>query len=137
MIHPIGELSSTQKPRSLVARWRRKFRDAIDGAVCGVMTESSLRVHLFFAVAAIGVATLMRVEPWRWSVILLCIAIVISAEYFNSALEHLVRVLHPGHDTDLAKALHFAAAGVLVASFVAVIVGLIVLAPPAMELFAG
>jgi len=135
--HPIDELSSTQKPRSLVDRWRRKFRDAGDGLVGGVITESSLRVHWFFAVAAIAVAALLRIEPWRWSVILLCIAIVVAAEYFNSAIEHLVRVLHPGHDSDLAKALHFAAAGVLVASIIAVIVGLIALAPPAMELFAG
>jgi len=124
---------SAEPPSSPLARWRRKFRDAFDGLLHGMRTESSLQVHGVSAIVVLIVAGVLAVEPWRWAALLVCIALVISAEYFNSAIEQLVRGLQPGHNPEIAKALHLAAAAVLVASLLATLIGLIALAAPLQE----
>ncbi len=118
---------------SPLARWRRKFRDAFEGLFHGLRTESSLQVHFVSAIVVLIFAGVLAIEPWRWAVLLICIALVISAEYFNSAIEQLVRGLQPGQNPEIAKALHLAAAAVLVASLLATLIGLIALATPLQE----
>lgn len=118
---------------SRIAVWRRKFGDAFDGLFHGIRTESSLQVQFVFAILVLIVAATLAIQPWRWAVLLTCIALVITAEYFNSAIEQLVRSLHPGQNPELAKALHLAAAAVLFASLLATLIGMIVLAIPLKE----
>ncbi len=133
-------MTQPQGPRSqrvLTARWSDKFREAADGVVYGIRTQESLRVHVAFTLAVIAVAAALQVESWRWAVLVLCIAIVVASELFNSAIEQLVRTLHPQRDPAIAAVLHMAAAGVLVNAGAAVIVGLIVLGPPLLELISG
>lgn len=120
-----------------MARWVRKFRDAGAGVVEGVATESSMRVHFAVGAAVVAAAAILDVEAWRWAVLLICIAVVLASEYFNSAIEQVIGVLHPAHDDRLGRALHLAAGGVLVAAILAAIVGGIVLVPPALHFFAG
>jgi len=123
--------------RALTARWSDKFREAAAGLVDGVRTQESLRVHVVFAVTVVAVGAGLQIEAWRWAVLVLCIALVIASELFNSAIEQLVRALHPQRDPAIAIVLHMAAAGVLVNALAAVIVGLIVLGPPLLEWVAG
>jgi len=118
------------------ARWVRKFRDAGVGVVEGIATESSMRVHFVVATAVVVAAAILDVEAWRWAVLLICIAIVLAGEYFNSAIEQVIGVLHPTHDDRLGRALHLAAGGVLVAAILAAIVGGIVLVPSALHFIA-
>lgn len=125
---------SPRSQRMLFARWGDKFREAGDGLAYGVRTQESLRVHLVFAIAVVAVAAALQVESWRWVVLVLCIAVVIASELFNSAIEQLVRTLHPQRDPAIAAVLHLAAAGVLINAVAAVVVGLIVLGPPLLEL---
>lgn len=121
------------KPRDYpfrIAAWRRKFGDAFDGLLYGIQTQSSLQVQYLCAIAIVGIAAILSVEVWRWAVLLACIAIVLSAEYFNSAIEQLVRAINPGHNSEIAKVLHLAAAAVLIASLLATAIGIITLASP-------
>ena len=124
---------SAGPPTSLLTRWRRKFGDAFDGLFHGIRTESSLKVHFVCAILVLVVAGVLVIELWRWAVLLSCIALVISAEYFNSAIEQLVRALNPGDSPEIAKALHLAAAAVLIASLFATLIGLITLVGPMQE----
>lgn len=119
------------------ARWVAKFRDAGEGLIHGVRTQESLWVHCVCAVAVVAVAAALRVEPWRWGLLVLCIASVIACELFNSAIEQLVRVLHPQRASEIAVALHLAAAAVLVVSLAAVVVGLMVFGPPLLRWLGG
>lgn len=119
--------------RLLLARWSDKFREAGDGLLYGLQTQESLRVHVAFALAVVAVAAGLQVEAWRWAILVLCIAVVVASELFNSAVEQLVRTLHPERDPAIAAVLHMAAAGVLVNAIGAVVIGLIVLGPPLLE----
>lgn len=109
-------------PTSPLARWRRKFSDAFDGLFHGIRTESSLQVHFVFAIVVLIVAGVLAIEPWRWAVLLVYIALVISAEYFNSSIEQLVRAVNPGHNPEI-----------LITSLLAALIGLITLAIPLQE----
>ena len=117
------------RPGGLSSRWLRRFHDAFDGLRSALVSEESLWVHLFFASAVIAVSTVIGLELWRWCVLILSISLVISLELVNSAIERLVKTLHPEHDEMVGQALHIAAAAVLVASIGAAVVGLIVLLP--------
>ena len=124
-----------QRPqRSVVGKWVAKFRDAADGVAHGCRTQESLWVHLSVTLAVIALAALLQIESWRWAVLILCIAVVLASELFNSAIEQLVRVLHPSEHRSISLVLHLAAGGVLVTAIGAVIVGLLVLGPPLLVL---
>ncbi len=110
--------------------WKKKFIAAGNGFAIGVRTQNSFLVHGPIAIAVVAIAAWLRLEPWRWTALIVCIGSVIAAELFNSAIEELVRVLHPGRDQRIGRSLDMAAAGVLVLSIAAGAVGLIVIGPP-------
>jgi len=107
--------------------WIKKFADAFRGLALGVRGQSSFHVHFFMAAAVITVAAIVHVTLVQWCLLALCITLVLTAEMFNSALESLARAVDCEHNPDLGAALDIASAAVLVASFGAVVIGLMVL----------
>ena len=114
-----------EKPRRRRS-WPRKFRDAFRGVAVGVRAQSSFRVHFLFTALVIAAAALLRAGWIEWVVLLVCIAVVLTAEMFNSALESLAKAITDKHDPRLADALDTGSAAVLVASIGAALVGAIV-----------
>lgn len=88
--------------------------------------QSSFRAHFLFALLVIAAAALVRASPIEWAVLLLCIALVLTAEMFNSALESMAKAITDQHDPRLADALDTGSAAVLVAAVGAALVGGIV-----------
>lgn len=108
--------------------WIDKFQHAFRGLAIAFRGEPTFLIHLPAAAAVVFVATVLRLELWEWCVLLLCIAIVIAAELFNTSIELLVRRLHPDRHDQVGHALDIAAAAVLVVSLGAAIVGTLILA---------
>jgi diacylglycerol kinase len=125
---------SSGRSKGIVSRWRRRFGDAFDGLRIASIDQESLWVHFVAAAIVIGLATFFELELWRWCVIILCVTLVISLELVNSAIERLVKTLHPEHDAGLAEALHMAAAAVLVAAIGTAVIGFLLLLPPIIHL---
>ena len=106
----------------------RSFRYAVEGFFTAVRTERNIKVQL-----AVGILTFLagcKVElNWlEWSIVAICIGLVIFAELVNTSIEAIVDLatqeMHP-----LAKrAKDIAAASVFVLSITAAIVGVIVFA---------
>ncbi|TWT54037.1 Undecaprenol kinase [Rubripirellula amarantea] len=113
--------------------WSSKFRVAFSGLFWALKTQTSFRIHLPIAAAVLVTSALLQVEAWRWSVLVLTIAVVVAAELINTAIETLVRVLHPHRHELVGRSLDAAAAAVLVLSIAAIAVGLLVLGPPLYE----
>jgi diacylglycerol kinase len=78
------------------------------------------------AIAVIIAATVMRMNMWQWCLLLLCIAGVLTAEMFNSALEHFAKAVEKDHNPQIGEALDTASAAVLFASLGAALVGSII-----------
>lgn len=77
--------------------------------------ETSFRMHCGFALAAIGVAALLRVSLVWWAIVGLCIALVLAVEMVNAALEYLIDRLHPEIHDEIKHAKDAAAGAVLLA----------------------
>jgi diacylglycerol kinase len=106
--------------------WAKKFRDAFRGVAVGVRGERSFRVHFVATVAVIVAGLLMGVARLEWCLLVLSIAVVLTAEMFNSALERMSRAITEEHDSHLADALDAGSAAVLLAAIGAAVVGGIV-----------
>ena len=113
-------------PKQPQRSWRRKFGCAFRGLACGVRGQRSFYVHFTLAAAVVACAVFFQAALWQWCVLLLCIAIVLTAEMFNSALELFGKMITDKYDPRMADALDIGSAAVLVASIGAAIVGAIV-----------
>jgi len=111
---------STAKNQPFLAR----FRFARDGLMHAVATEYSLRFHVtVFGVVLVALAVI-RPEPVWWALVLLSSGVVITAELFNTAIELLADHLHPETHARIRIVKDCAAGAVLVASIVAIAVGI-------------
>ncbi len=116
------------EPVSPKRSWRRKFRDAFRGVKVGVRRQHSFSVHFAAAAAVIAAGVVLRVTLVEWCVLLLCIAGVLVAELFNSALESMAKAITHESHPHLGNSLDIGSAAVLVAAIGAAAVGTIILA---------
>ena len=117
---------SGEEPDGAGRSWADKFRDAFRGIRQGVRGQSSFTVHIMMAAAVAIVAALLKATTLQWCILLICITIVLVAEMFNTALEHLAKAVTDRHDGNVGLALEIAGGAVLVASIGASAVGAIV-----------
>jgi diacylglycerol kinase len=108
--------------------WRQKFGDAFRGWALGVRDQRSFRVHFAMAALVLAMAAVLPLDRVDWCLLILCISSVLTAEMFNTALEHLAKAVDRSHNPHIANALDIGSAAVLIASCGAAAVGGIVLA---------
>ena len=109
-------------PRS----WPQKFRHAFAGVRLGVRDQSSFSVHFVFVAMVIAGGVLLQVSRHEWCLLIICLAVVLAAETFNSALEHLARAVDRRENSYLAAGLDIGSGAVLVTAIGAAIVGAII-----------
>jgi undecaprenol kinase len=102
------------------------FQYAFAGLFAAWRSERNLRIHAAVAGAVVVACAVLRLPPAAWAVVSLAIALVVTAELLNAAVEAVVDLVSP-EDHPLAKrAKDVAAAGVLAAAAGAVAVGVCV-----------
>lgn len=109
--------------------WPKKFRDALRGVPLGVRGQNSFYAHFAVAAAVLVSAAVMGVSAIQWCVLLLCVTVVLAAEMFNTALEHISRAVTDEHNERIRDALDIGSAAVLVAAAGSVAVGAVVFLP--------
>ena len=109
--------------------WRAKFKDAFRGLKWGVRGHSSFFVHFFAAALVLAAGLILGCSLIEWSILLGCIGLVLTAELFNSAIETLFRGLDEATKERVWPALNISAGAVLLSSFAASAVGLLLLLP--------
>jgi undecaprenyl-diphosphatase len=122
-----GEIGERTVAR-LLPGWGTQFRCAARGVGLAVR-QRNLRIMLGAACAVIAAAAICDVSDVRWAVLLLCIASVLGAEIFNSAIEKLADRVEPGYDNEIRDTKDMAAAGVLTISCITAVIGVIVFWP--------
>jgi undecaprenol kinase len=101
----------------------RRMGFALAGLAVAWRTERSLRLQLAVFVAVVITLLTIGLEPLWWAVVLATSSVVIAAELFNTAIEHLVDHLHPETHPRIGTVKDCAAAAVLVSACGAVLVG--------------
>lgn len=115
--------------------WGAVFRDAWTGIVKTLQTERNMRIHTIAAACVMFAALWFRLPARDVALLLLVIAMVITAEMINTAIEAAVDLVTPEWHR-LAKIAKDAAAGaVLIAAAFAVLIGVLLFYGPVVSLF--
>lgn len=96
-------------PTRATSLWR-SFGHAWDGLVVAAATQRNMRIHLVAGVLATSFAAAAPIGAVERALLILSMALVLSAEAANTAVEAVVD-LHGGPPTDLARIAKDAAAG--------------------------
>lgn len=111
----------------------RSFRPAFQGWAHVWRTQPNAWLHAVITLAVIAVSFWVGLSRTDWVFILLATGLVWVAEFLNTALEAVVDLASP-RQHKLAKAAKDVSAGaVVVAAFIAVLVGILLLGPPLLE----
>lgn len=112
--------------------WRKRakaFQYAWQGFKALLRYEHNARIHLVAAVVAIAAGFFFGIAPWEWCAIIMCIALVISGEALNSAVEALADKITTEHDALIGRAKDLGATAVTLLALASVAVGLIIFIP--------
>jgi diacylglycerol kinase len=112
----------------------KSFGYAFNGLKIMIREESNARIHLFAAICTMIAGILFKVSLIEWIALVFATGFVISLEIVNSAIETIADFISPGKDDMIKKIKDLSAAGVLVSSLTALIVGLIVFLPKIVHL---
>ena len=117
----------------------KKRLDSFKFAFAGIRdlfkTEPNAIIHLIAAVLAVSMGLFFSISKTEWCFVIFSIALVFSAEAFNTAIEHLTNLVSPDYHELAGKTKDAAAAAVLLVAVGAAIVGLIIFLPKILVLF--
>lgn len=139
--HKTAKSQRTAPPRNFVPKaWQKKtgraasliesFYHAFHGIYIALKQERNVRIHFAAAICATGLGLFLKLDSVSWLALALAIGLVITAEFLNTALEHLVDLAARGQYHSSARYAKDTAAGaVLIAAFVAMITGAVIFVP--------
>jgi len=110
------------------------FRNAFRGLGQAFVRERNMRIHTAAAVLCIMLGVVCRLDPVSWAVLFIAIGLVVVAELFNTAIEKFMDMITTEYSPKAGTVKDIAAGAVLVAAIVAVILGILVFAPPLLRL---
>jgi diacylglycerol kinase len=117
------------KKSVMLKRILKSFVYAFRGMSDMFRTQRNARIHLLAVLVVIIAGTLIGVTLTEWCILILCMAMVISLEALNSAIEKLADIANPAYDSRIGEVKDLAAAAVLIASLASIVIAIIIFAP--------
>lgn len=102
---------------------------AFKGTLYLIRTEASIQVQFVIALLVTGLGFYFNISKVEWFVQILAIGLVMSIESINTAIEALTDFIHPEYHKKIGIIKDISAGAVFIASFFAIIVGLIIYIP--------
>jgi diacylglycerol kinase len=116
----------------------RSLRYAFAGWWHVIRTQRNAWIHAVVSLLVIIVCFWLGLPARDWALIILAIALVWSAEFFNTALEAVVDLAANHQRHTLARvSKDVGAAAVLIAALASILIGLLVMGPPLWEKIRG
>ncbi|MDD5031681.1 MAG: diacylglycerol kinase family protein [Patescibacteria group bacterium] len=112
-----------------IRRLYKSFTYAFRGLGKTLREEQNLQIQSIAGLAAIILGWYFKIKNWEWAILILIIGLVVLMEIINSAIERITDVLKPRLDNYVKEIKDIMAAAVMLASIIALIVGLIVFLP--------
>lgn len=119
---------SNKKSFSIKSRIN-SFIYAFNGIKSLFRTEQNAWIHLIAASLAIFLGIMFKINYREWGLVAIAIGTVFVAEIFNTAIELLTDMISPEINEKAKKVKDLAAGGVLIASVMAAIIGMIIFLP--------
>jgi diacylglycerol kinase len=105
------------------------FKYALQGWWYVIRTQRNAWLHALASIIVIGISIWLKLERLEWALIIVAIAFVWTAEFFNTALEVIVDMTTQEVDPLAKVGKDVGAAAVLIASITAAIIGIIIFGP--------
>ncbi|WP_299557224.1 diacylglycerol kinase family protein [Seonamhaeicola sp.] len=118
----------TKKESFLVNRLK-SVGYAFKGALYLIKTEASIKIQVVIAILVTIAGFFFNISATEWVLQCLAIALVMSVEGINTAIEAVADFIHPEHHNKIGIIKDISAGAVFIAAFFAVIIGLIIYLP--------
>lgn len=105
------------------------FKFALKGIYFILRTQPNFKIQLLLALLSIILGFSLHISSIEWSVIILLIGLVLSAEVINTSVEILCDKIEQDYHESIRRVKDIAAASVLIASICAFIIGIIIFLP--------
>ncbi len=105
---------------------KKKFQDSFHGLKLA-LGHRAVRIQFILGIMALIGGLIIRLDHYEWLAFIICIGMVISMEIMNTAVEKLGDYLNSEYDEKIRTIKDLASAAVLLASFAALMVCILVL----------
>ena len=136
-------MNEEKKPRRALGKSRKSknllqsFGYAFEGLGYALRTVNNLRIHLLFTVVVILGGMFFKISRMEYLVCLIFIALVISLELVNTAIEEAVDLSSPEINPIAKRSKDVAAGAVLFSAVIAFIVGCVIFIPKILMFIKG
>ncbi|GGE47134.1 diacylglycerol kinase [Pullulanibacillus camelliae] len=105
----------------------KKFGFAFSGIGKAFKKERNLRYHTLAVFCVVAVSFFLHISRMDWTILILLMALVVTAELFNTAIERVVDLVTLDEHPLAKEAKDIAAGAVVVTAIAAVIIGILIL----------
>jgi len=117
------------KKESFLSNRIKSVGYAFKGALYLIKTESSIKIQFVIAIGVTIAGFYFDISRTEWLFQFGFIGLVMSIEGINTAIEYLSDFIHPEHHQSIGRIKDIAAGAVFIASFAAVIAGIVIYFP--------
>jgi diacylglycerol kinase len=127
--HLSSSSNNMERKRFSTKERLNSFAYAWAGLKAALRTEHNTWIHLFLTILATVLAIYLRISRAEWMALVLSVAMVWTAELFNTVIEKIMDFLSKERHPQIKIIKDMAAAAVLITAIAAVIVGLLIFIP--------
>jgi len=117
--------------------WRRWLIDVERGLMHGVRGDSIFFVYFFLSSVTIAASVVLGISLLQWTIVILALTVVLSAEMFNQSVKSLFAALGRPVDESTRTALRIGSAAIFVTIAGSVITIGLTLGKAGLEMFRG
>ncbi len=121
----------TKKEKEAFSLVRRvsSTNHAMRGFIILLKTGHNFWMQIFFTLLAVYMGVILNISSTEWAMVVIVAGLVFLAEAFNTAIEIDIDLTSPNYHPYAKDTKDVAAAGVIIASLIATIIGLIIFLP--------
>ena len=105
------------------------FKYAGQGLNSSFKSERNMKIHIIIMALVIVAGVVLKINKYEWIICIICFALVIGGELFNTSIETIVDMVMPYKNEKAKIAKDISASGVLVLAIGSAMVGLIIFVP--------
>lgn len=121
----IKEKSSIMKNKKMI----NSFKNAFNGMIVSFKQERNMKIHINIMFLVILLGIIFKIKMVEWIICIICFALVIGGELFNTAIEITIDIAMPNFNEKAKKAKDISAGAVLVLAIASAIIGFIIFVP--------
>lgn len=114
---------------SIAMRVLKSFLFALNGLRLCLINEKNFRIQVTISLLVILAAIIFSISALEWTIILICVAMVLGFEIVNSTIEKLCDFVSPSIHPAIKKIKDMSAGAVFLSAIISFVIGCIIFFP--------